>query len=114
MMYFHIPLQETYSAWTAAWGTDAHTEGKKNENISAATVNVGLFQAVVDRGDVMMIAHGHDHINDFAVDYRGVTLAYTACIGTEVYHDTAMLGGRVVSFTADDPWNLNTYMSRVK
>ncbi len=114
MMYFHIPLQETYYAWKASFGMKENITGSKKENISAPTVNGGLFDAVLERGDVKLIAHGHDHINDFAVDYKGVKLCYTASIGKEVYYDAAMLGGRVVTFSLDDPWNFQTKMSRVK
>ncbi len=110
MMYFHIPLQETYTAWD--WGRK-NMEGQKLENISAPTVNAGMFDAVRERGDVSLILHGHDHLNDFAVTYKGVQLCYTACIGTEVYHDEAMLGGRTVKFNAADPAKFETYMSRV-
>ena len=85
----------------------------KLENISAPTVNAGLFEAIRQRGDVSLVIHGHDHINDFATTYKGVQLCYTASIGTEVYHDTSMLGGRVVTFSTADPTKFETSMSRV-
>ncbi len=110
MVYFHIPLQETYTAWD--WDRKG-IEGQKLENISAPTVNAGLFEAIRERGDVSLVIHGHDHINDFATTYKGVQLCYTASIGTEVYHDTSMLGGRVVTFSTADPTKFETSMSRV-
>ena len=110
MVYFHIPLQETYTAWD--WDRKG-IEGQKLENISAPTVNAGLFDAIRERGDVSLVIHGHDHINDFSAEYKGITLCYTASIGTEVYHDEAMLGGRVVTFSTADPTKFETYLSRV-
>ena len=109
MMYFHIPLQETYTAWD--WARK-NIEGTKQENISAPTINAGMFDAIREQGDVKLVVHGHDHNNDFSVLYKGVRLCYTACIGTEVYHDEALLGGRVIEFSTADPTQFNTYMSR--
>lgn len=95
MLYQHIPLQESFYAYKL--GTNI--TGTKGENVSAHPRNVGLFAAILERGDVQLIAHGHDHKNDFAADYKGVTFAYTACIGTLEYHDDSMVGGRVVNFS---------------
>ena len=95
MLYQHIPLQESYFAYK--YGTDK--TGTKGENISAHPENVGLFSAIKDRGDIQLIAHGHDHKNDFSAVYNGITFAYTASIGTEEYYDASMLGGRVVTFS---------------
>lgn len=109
MLYQHIPLQETYFAYK--YGTNK--TGTKGENISAHPENVGLFSAILDRGDIKLIAHGHDHKNDFTADYKGVTFAYTACAGTEEYHDDSMVGGRVVDFSTKDTSKLDTYMSYI-
>ena len=117
MMYFHIPLQEFYTAWnqkTTEAEFQFEWEGEKNENISAATINCGLFAAILQTGDVKLVASGHDHINDFMVKYNGVKLCYTACVGTEVYHNDHQLGGRVIEFSTEDPWNIDTRMSYVQ
>ena len=117
MMYFHIPLQEFYTAWnqkTTEAEFQFEWEGEKNENISAATINCGLFAAILQTGDVKLVASGHDHINDFMVKYNGVKLCYTACTGTEVYHNDHQLGGRVIEFSTEDPWNIDTRMSYVQ
>ena len=115
MMYFHIPLQETYYAWADAMSGGANGAanlvGQKGENISAPVINADLFDAIVERGDVKVVANGHDHENDFAVDYKGVTLAYCGSTGTEAYHDYDIVGGRVVDFGADG--SVSTHMSYV-
>ena len=50
--------------------------GQKLENISAPTVNAGLFEAIRERGDVSLVIHGHDHINDFATEYKEIGRAH--------------------------------------
>ena len=107
MMYFHIPLQESYYAWADAvsggsLGLGAtNLVGQKAENISAPVTNPGLFDAIVERGDVKVIANGHDHVNDFAVDYKGVTLAYSGSIGLQEYGDYDIIGARVVELSSE-------------
>ena len=115
MMYFHIPLQESYYAWADAvsGGTLGATNliGQKAENISAPAYNSGLFDAIVKRGDVKVVANGHDHVNDFSVDYKGVTLAYSGSIGLQEYGDYDIIGARVVDFSNGE---VSTHMSYLK
>ena len=117
MMYFHVPLQETYTAWKLATMGKHNMKviGTKGENISAPAINAGLFSAILKRGDVKLIANGHDHNNDFSVEYRGVNLCYCASISYGEggsYSDSQIEGGRVVDF--DGEGNITTRMSYVK
>lgn len=113
MMYFHIPLQESYYAWADAVSGGAlgatNLVGQKAENISAPAYNSGLFDAIVRRGDVKVVANGHDHVNDFSVDYKGVTLAYSGSIGLQEYGDYDIIGARVVELSSEG--EVSTYMS---
>ena len=127
MMYFHIPLQETYTAWKSAHlyginGTNRTEKqnnsmqiiGTKNpdEGICAPTHNAGLFDAAVERGDVKLMAYGHDHVHDFSVVYQGINLCYIPAITTRegvTGANNPLMGGRVVELGKD----FNTYMSYV-
>ena len=129
MMYFHIPLQETYTAWKSAHlyginGTNRTEKqnnsmqiiGTKNpdEGICAPTHNAGLFDAAVERGDVKLMAYGHDHVHDFSVVYQGINLCYIPAITTRegvTGANNALMGGRVVEFDANG--NITTHMSYV-
>jgi len=113
MMAFHIPLQETYYAWASRIEDNLEWTGDKRENVNASAKNVGLFDAVTERGDILAIVNSHEHINDFMVKYKGVRLCYTACIGNYQYHALDMLGGRVVNFNLNHPDDVETYMSYV-
>ena len=127
MMYFHIPLQETYTAWKSAYlygvnGTNRTNKQYNNmeiigtkspdEGICAPTYNAGLFDAAVERGDVKLMAYGHDHIHDFSVVYQGINLCYIPAITTRegvTGANNPLMGGRVIELGK----NFNTYMAYV-
>ncbi len=112
MMAFHIPLQESYYAWSAREEQDLEWSGERRGNISAHAIDVPLFDAAKENR-ILAIVNSHDHTNDFMVKYQGIRLCYTACIGTYESHDDDMLGGRVVEFNTATPNDVNTYMSYV-
>ena len=113
MMYFHIPMQETYIAWSQRHTLDLPYTGEQGEPVCAPTFNAGLFDAIKARGDVQIVCNGHDHINDFTVKYQGVTLCYNGSVGTEAYYDADMLGGRVVTYTGNAEDAFETRMSYI-
>ena len=115
MMYFHIPLQETYTAWKLALlhgknGTDSNRlsdleiKGTKgNEGVCAPAYNAGLFEKMVQRGDVKLVTYGHDHVSDFTVEYKGINLCYIPAITTRdgvTGANNSLMGGRVIDFSA--------------
>lgn len=123
MLYQHMPLQETYTAWKFSLqfsnnskfaGVVGPIKGTKGENISAPAYNAGLFDKMVERGDVKLVTYGHDHLNDFTVEYRGINLCYTPSITTRdgVYGaKPGQMGGRVIDFNANG--KITTRMSRI-
>lgn len=109
LMAFHIPLQETYTAWVNR--EDLPHTGEKNEGVAASSYNSGLFAALHARGDVKAVVNGHDHINDFMVEYGGIKLCYSSTVSTNTYHDATMFGSRVFVINEQAPNEINTYMS---
>lgn len=127
MMYFHIPLQETYTAWKLAVlhgknGVESkrlsfmEIKGTKgNEGVCAPAYNAGLFEKVVERGDVKLITYGHDHVSDFTVEYKGVNLCYVPAITTRsgvTGANNSLMGGRVIDFS-EKTGEITTRMSFV-
>lgn len=127
MMYFHIPLQETYTAWKLAVlhgkkGAEStrlspmEIKGTKgNEGVCAPAYNSGLFEKMVERGDVKLVTYGHDHVSDFTVEYKGINLCYVPAITTRsgvTGANNSLMGGRVIDFSAADG-SITTYMSYV-
>ena len=91
LMYFHIPTYEHRDMWYGGPANHAESnhakakstfgiDGVKNEDVYYGSFNSGIFGAVRDRGDVMGIYCGHDHINSYKGNYFGVELGY--CPGT--------------------------------
>ncbi|WP_237728579.1 metallophosphoesterase family protein [Paenibacillus sp. OSY-SE] len=69
--FFHIPLMEYHQLWALETCC-----GQRGEPICSPPLNSGMFQAMVEQGDVMGTFVGHDHANDFIGDLHGIKLAY--------------------------------------
>ncbi|WJY68248.1 metallophosphoesterase family protein [Corynebacterium auris] len=91
LMYFHMPTYEHRDMWYGGPARSAEIhhlaakqafgiEGVKNEDVYYGSFNSGIYAAVRDRGDVIGIYCGHDHINSYTGTYFGVELGY--CPGT--------------------------------
>lgn len=112
MMVFHIPLQEFYEVYLNA--EKLGMTGKKREIVCAGAVNSGMFAAMLERGDIKAVCCGHDHINDYAANFCGITLAYVSNVGYETYHDESMMGGRTLVISEDKPDQVETYMTYIR
>ncbi|XP_018487251.1 probable inactive purple acid phosphatase 29 [Raphanus sativus] len=80
LAYFHIPLPEFKN-----FDTKNATTGVRQEATGSATKNSGFFTTLVARGDVKSVFVGHDHINDFCGELKGVNLCYGGGIGYHAY-----------------------------
>ena len=115
LMFLHIALWEHRFMW---WGgVDTRTEadaargmarhgiiGERNEDECPGPFNSGMFNAILERGDVKGVFVGHDHINDYVGDYYGVKLGYAPGTGFGAYgldgaDRNRMRGGRVFELT---------------
>ncbi len=70
--------------------------------------NGGQLQAVLERGDVLGIVTGHDHVNDFVGTYEGVDFIQTPGIGFQTYGNRDR-GFRVIILDENDTWSYETY-----
>lgn len=115
LMFIHIALWEHRFMW---WGgVDTRTEadaargrarhkivGERNEDECPGPINSGMFNAILERGDVKGVFVGHDHVNDYYGDYYGVLLGYAPGTGFGAYglpgaERNRMRGGRVFELT---------------
>ena len=98
LSFFHIPLPEYHEA---VKHEGAFMIGTRKETACAPEINTGLFAAMLEAGDVLGVFVGHDHVNDYAVSWKGILLCYGRFTGGKtVYHD--MPGGngaRVIELT---------------
>ena len=98
LSFFHIPLPEFHEA---VQNEGSFLIGTRKEKACAPEINTGLFAAMQEAGDVLGIFVGHDHVNDYAVSWKGIMLCYGRFTGGKtVYHD--MPGGngaRIIELT---------------
>ncbi len=92
LAFFHIPLPEYALAWN---DKKVARIGKKREEICCPDINTGMFAEMVQCGDVMGTFVGHDHYNDFVVNYYDIALAYGRASKIR-NQKKAALGGRVI------------------
>ena len=113
LAFFHIPLLEFQLMWE---NRENHgVVGEMNEAVSPGPFNSGLFAAMLDRGDVLGIFVGHDHVNDFVGNYFGIRLGYSGNTGFGTYgldgeEENRLRGARVFILQEDNPGVFETFM----
>lgn len=98
LAFFHIPLPEYHEA---VRNEGSFLIGTRKENVCSPEINTGLFAAMQEAGDVIGAFVGHDHVNDYAVSWKGIMLCYGRFTGGKtVYHDIpGGNGARVIELT---------------
>ncbi len=66
----------------------------------------GQFDAWLEVGDIMASFHGHDHVNAFKVDVKGIDVVNVPTVGCNVYHDDLTRGAGLITLKEND---LSTY-----
>ena len=98
LAFFHIPFPEYNQA---AQSENALLIGTRKEKACAPAINTGLYAAMLEAGDVMGTFVGHDHVNDYVVNWNNILLCYGRFTGGKtVYHDIpGGNGARVIELT---------------
>jgi len=81
-----------------------HSVGGIRETICSPPYDDHVFEAIKNFDDnektdyisTDLVIAGHDHINDFIIEYEGVTLAYGLKTGIGSYSNEDLLGGSVI------------------
>ncbi len=135
VVYFHIPLWETEYAYRLAMGAKLddydHVEGsigrysgeireKRKSRGELGMTNMGtsntrsaFFEAAEASGTTVAMFYGHDHINDFAAEYRlhdeddYISLVYGLKTGDGLYYDKDLLGGTMIEIKDDMTYSLS-------
>ena len=93
LAFFHIPLPEYKIAFD---NIKNKRRGVRYENECAPQLNTGMYTAMLESGDVLGMFVGHDHVNDYLVDYNGIALAYGCFSGSENTYLRSKNGARVI------------------
>lgn len=100
----HIPLTEFTAAEyiTGYVGSIVSITGDCN--------NFGLYDAIVEKGDVKITVHGHDHDNNYITKSKdGILMSFAGKLAHGAYGNEAARGGRIIEFNQADPENFITY-----
>ncbi len=124
LMFAHIPLPEITNLVEQCGPDDVGAvlthqkgwcrlkpdcaKGSLKEYPSILEDGGGLFDAVLECGDVKGIVSGHDHVNCFEGKYKGIDFIQTSCASFRCYGDE-MRGVRVFELYEFDPENYQTY-----
>ncbi len=124
LMFLHIPLPEIENLIEPCMpdelgAVNTHkngwcrlkpdiTRGVMGEYPSVLEDGAGLFDAVLECGDVKGIVSGHDHVNCFEGKYKGVDFIQTSCASFRCYGNETR-GVRIFEFDARDPSEYITY-----
>ena len=116
LMFFHIPLMEVKQAYDeyVANGrqlTDDITDfsghdGEEEEVVYCSRLEEQLFEKVVELGNTQYMFFGHDHFNNFVMEYKGVTFSYGYSVDYIAYGDIGNKGyqrGCTVITIGEDP-----------
>ena len=113
LMFFHQPLYEFNAIIRNPKETGM--KGECNERVSCSEVNSGIFSAVLERGDVVGVFCGHDHINTFDGTYCNIRLGYCGSVGYHGYglknpieERERLRGGRVIDIDRRSPRSVMT------
>ena len=69
--------------------------GVQHEGVSCFPKEDGVFKAVKELGHTKAIIAGHDHVNNWIINYEGVRLIYSLKAGAGCYWDKNANGGTV-------------------
>lgn len=103
LAFFHIPLPEfetAYDEWEKgnpeAKKVDAD-RWEKNEGVAAPKTNTGFFDKMLELGSTKGVFVGHDHINTYCIDYKGIYLGYGIKATNRIYFNENLMGGEIIS-----------------
>ncbi len=130
MLYMHVPVEEILELYKEVPRSPGALEGFRNhagkfykldrdkvvrgsfmgELPSSPDVNAGLFDAALEKGEMLGMFFGHDHKNGFSGNVRGIDLGYSPGAGYSSYGPGRKRGVRMFRFDENDMKNYETYL----
>jgi hypothetical protein len=98
LLFFHIPIRDVKAAYDESvangkadtenvkWLGGVDGEDKSGEMVYASRLDDGsFFEKVIELGNTKAMFFGHDHLNNFVLDYKGVLFSYGYSIDYSAY-----------------------------
>ena len=109
LMFYHIPLPEINKIWdpeklelnTGADIIVKQANTAQGEKACPPDYDNGFFDVIKSKGSTTGMYFGHDHVNDFIVNYQGIDFAYGVKATDRIYYGESQLGGRVITLKDD-------------
>ena len=86
LMFMHIPLREVKAAYDESIANGKEDtenvkwlrgfDGESDEVVYCSRTDEQLFETILEKGSTKALFYGHDHLNNFVLDYKGVKLSY--------------------------------------
>ena len=97
LMFMHIPLREVKAAYDEYVANDRQDtenvkyirgfDGETDEVVYSSRTDELLFETILKKGSTKGLFFGHDHLNNFVLEYKGVRLSYGYSIDYLAYSD---------------------------
>ncbi len=128
LLFQHIAVPEVYEMFTesgkktkgavrghGSWSKNYYSvnpdyiyEGSLNEGPCPPDVNHGQFESWLRQGDIIGAFFGHDHVNDYAGEYKGIKLVAAPAVGYFSYGNHH--GVRTITLNEND---LSSFESQI-
>lgn len=86
LLFMHIPFEEYKTAWNEYAENDFKntkdvkyyygTLGEVGEGVYSSLYPDEMFETMLELGSTQGVFCGHDHLNNFSLDYKGIRLTY--------------------------------------
>ena len=117
-LILHIPIHAYRTASLAAFKTTEDVEDRWNEGysnssgmqyeaISSYPEDDGVFAAIKADGFIKRVLAGHDHVNNWIIDYDGITLIFALKTGAGCYWKPHMNGGTVLKLNENGVYKVS-------
>lgn len=100
LAFFHIPMREYETAYDEAKKNKAVLDGAKLETIYCSKHDDEMFETMKRLGSTKGCFAGHDHMNNFTVDYEGIRLSYGYSCDHNIYL-VPQKGGKLIYINED-------------
>lgn len=97
LMFMHIPLREVKAAYDESIANGKQDtenvkwlegfDGETDEVVYSSRTDEQLFETILEKGSTKGLFFGHDHLNNFVLEYKGVILSYGYSIDYLAYSD---------------------------
>ncbi len=120
MVFMHIPMREYQYAWEEYRANGyKDTENVKyyhgkaletDEKVCCSIEDDDMFETALELGSTQGFFVGHDHLNYYSIDYKGIRLSYGMSIDHLAYagieNKTSQRGGTIITVGTDGSMNI--------